>query len=192
MRPRDAVTSRPPSRQTEPGAALGPGSRSTAQPATSADHARADVSNRVSKQPATPAAKPKSAGIIIRVSGVRVPPPASKSLHRRRFCGWLEHAECIPLLRKPRYIAIALRPSAFARNRNASSGARRTHLDIAVVSLLLPQARAAALRGQLDVVVVEDGVDLELAAECFDIALESREADVELLLDPPDIGPRGR
>lgn len=39
------------------------------------------------------------------------------------------------------------------------------------------------LRRQRDVLVVEDGMDLELAAESLHVALEGREADVKLLLD---------
>jgi len=43
------------------------------------------VSNRVSNASGIPDGKPRLAGIIIRVSGVRVPPPAlDKALHVRR------------------------------------------------------------------------------------------------------------
>ena len=44
---------------------------------------------------------------------------------------------------------------------------------------------------ELDVGVVEDGVDFELAAECFDVALQGGEAHVEFLLDAPDVRARG-
>jgi hypothetical protein len=43
---------------------------------------------------------------------------------------------------------------------------------------------------ELDVGVVEDGVDLELAPERFDVTLEGREPDVDLVLDSADIGAR--
>jgi hypothetical protein len=50
-----------------------------------------------------------------------------------------------------------------------------------------PFSAALSSGGELDVGVVEDGMDLEPAPERFDVTLGRREPDVDVLLDAFDV-----